>query len=105
MGDEGKVYRQERPSWCPHSDCEFKRRAGDSVCGGRLPSVAKETDEHGQYHENDLRLCLNETHLAAPAKVVDLKVNKSDLDWMAWIFDGLDGGKRSWLSRRGEEKK
>lgn len=25
-------WRQERPSWCPHTDCLFRRRAMDDMC-------------------------------------------------------------------------
>jgi hypothetical protein len=96
-------YRQERPSWCPHPTCIFKRRAMDSMCGGEIGGEVRETDEFDQLHINDLRLCLNETHQPPPtAKIVDFKVNASDLDWFRFVMDALDGKRTSWLSRRGE---
>jgi len=72
--------RQERPSWCVHGDCEFLRRAWDSLCGGRLPAP--------EGHEGDLnthRLCIN------TGEVFDLQVNASDLWWFRWIFNAMDG--------------
>lgn len=104
---EGTVYKQERPSWCPHaSTCKFKRRAMDSMCGGELPAEVKETDEFKQLHINDLRVCLNETHQPPPnAKIIDFMVNDSDLDWFRFVYDALDGKKTSWLSTRMERAK
>lgn len=92
-------YKQERPSWCPHTDCVFRRRVLDSACAGVLPEIADETDEAGR-HINDSRICLNETHSADDAKVFDLKVNETDLDWLRWLFDSLDGKATAWLSKR-----
>lgn len=83
--------KQERPSWCPHQDCEFQRRVGDWICGGKLPEPIP--------HENDLnthRFCLN--HVLSFPNIFDLQVNKSDLDWFRWIFDSLDNKKTSFLS-------
>ena len=101
---EGTEYRQERPTWCPHQDCLFKRRVMDSICGGALPpgqANVKEKDAFGEDHINDVRVCLNETHQPPPnAKVVDFKMNPSDLDWIRFILDALDGKETSWLSRR-----
>ncbi len=100
---EGTIYEQERPSWCPHPTCIFKRRAMDSMCGGALPKEVKETDEFKQLHINDLRVCLNETHQPPPhAKVIDFKVNDSDLDWFRFVYDALDEKRTSWLSTRNE---
>jgi len=84
------VYRQERPWWCPHPDCQFKRRVQDHICGGNLPEPVP--------HEGDLnkyRICLN--HVLAFPEVFDLQVNDSDLDWFRWIFNALDGKATSWL--------
>ena len=95
------THKQERPAWCPHTDCLFQRRAQDALCGGKLPGGdLRETDEFGQVHVNDLRICMNETIQPPPnAKVIDFKVNSSDLDWIRWIFDALDGKETSWLSK------
>ena len=82
-------FKQERPSWCGHLDCRFRRRVMDHLCGGELPSP--------EPHDGDLnifRICiLTDT-------VFDLQVNASDLDWFRWVFDALDGKKTSWLSSR-----
>jgi len=94
------TYKQERPVWCPHQDCQFRRRAMDSLCGGMLPKEVKETDQFDQLHVNDMRVCLNETHQPPPNhKIVDFKVNDGDLDWFRFVFDALDGKETSWLSR------
>ncbi len=50
-------------------------------------------------HDGDVnthRLCLR------LADVVDVQVNTTDLDWLRWIFDALDGHESSWLSNRAE---
>jgi len=90
-------YRQERPPWCPHVDCVFRRRVTDAVCGGQLPKP-----EPHDGAENTHRVCLNLSQDPTPPRgeVVDLQVNATDLDWMRWVFDALDGKETSWLSKR-----
>ncbi len=83
-------WKQERPAWCPHDECIFKRRAMDSLCGGELP-----TPEPHDGDMNTHRFCMN-----LDGVVDDYQVNKTDLDWFRWIFDALDGKQSSWLSRR-----
>lgn len=92
-------WKQERPAWCPHADCKFLRRAMDSVCGGELPAPV--------LHDGDVnthRLCLREP-TGQPA-LYDLQVNSSDLGWLRWILDALDGKRTSWMSQldEGEER-
>ena len=85
-----QIWKQERPSWCPHTDCIFLRRAMDHLCGGQLPKP--------EPHDGDVntqRICIN-----AGLPVFDLQVNHSDLDWLRWIFDALDGKATSSLSKR-----
>lgn len=91
---EPMTWLQERPAWCPHTDCIFRRRAQDAICGGELPVPA---DHDGT--PNTHRVCLNGA--AENGGVMDLQVNATDLDWFRWIFDALDGQRSSWLSRRG----
>ncbi len=62
-------WKQERPSWCPHSDCGFRMRVQDAICGGYLPKPEPHLDDF-----NDMRLCFN-----ADGGPFDLQVNKSDL--------------------------
>jgi len=72
------TWRQERPSWCPHKDCLFKRRALDSLCGGELPEPTP--------HDGDMnthRICIN----ADP--IFDLQVNRADIGWFKWIFEAM----------------
>ncbi len=92
-------YRQERPSWCPYPDCNFKRRVTDAACGGELP-VPEPHDGDTNTH----RLCMNadQDPKAPKSQVWSLQVNASDLDWLRWVFDALDGKETSWLSRRGK---
>lgn len=91
-------WEQERPEWCPHLDCLFRRRAMDSICGGELP----EPEPHGA-DENTHRFCLN--CYDHSGDVFDLQVNAGDLGWFRWIFDALDGLETSWLSRpRGRQE-
>ena len=85
-------WRQERPSWCPHLDCSFRRRAHDSVCGGELPEPAQ---HNGDF--NTHRVCLREDD---NGRIADYQVNATDLEWFRWIFDALDGKATSWLSKR-----
>lgn len=82
-------WKQERPKWCPHIDCIFKRRVQDGFCGGYLP-VPQEHD--GDY--NTYRVCLRTDEALA-----DFMVNKTDLEWLRWLFDALDGRQTSWLSK------
>lgn len=86
-------WKQERPEWCPHQDCIFKRRAMDSMCGGELPEPILH-DENPNTH----RMCLRESD--PPYGIGDYQVDANDLDWFRWIFDALDGKATSWLSNR-----
>ncbi len=45
-------WKQERPMWCPHTECVFGIRSQDSLCVGRLPIPA---DHDGV--ENTHRFC------------------------------------------------
>ena len=84
-------WKQERPPWCPHQTCLFRRRAQDAICCGELPEPAE--------HEGDLnthRICLSQA-----GRTDDYEVNKVDLEWARWIFDAIDGKETSWLSKRG----
>jgi len=76
-------WKQERPSWCPHKSCLFKRRAMDDACVGDLP----EPEEHdGDF--NNHRFCLN--GVSDSGGVFDLQINNSDLWWFRWLFQALD---------------
>lgn len=77
-------WKQERPGWCPHKDCQFKRRVMDDLCGGHLPAPERH-DEDFNHH----RLCLNGAD--SNGGVFDLQVNNTDLFWLRWTFDALDG--------------
>jgi hypothetical protein len=89
----GEAWKQERPAWCPHSTCAFRRRAQDAVCGGELPEPILHDGT-----PNTHRLCLNGAD--RDGGVLDLQVNRADLGYFRWIFDALDGERTSWLSRR-----
>lgn len=89
-------WAQERPAWCPHTDCIFRRRVMDSICGGELPEPAPHDADF-----NTRRMCLNGA--ADDGGVFDLQVNRTDLEWLRWIFDALDEKRTSWLSRRAVE--
>ena len=91
---ETQTWKQERPTWCPHTDCLFRRRVTDDLCGGQLPEPVPH-DETPNTH----RVCFN--GVAENGGVLDLQVNGSDLEWMRWVLDALDGRETSWLSRRG----
>ncbi len=83
--ETGKVWKQERPAWCPKSNCNFRRRVMDSLCGGSL--------EYPIPHAGDVnifRVCFNDDETpAVPA--LPIMFNATDLNWLRWIFDALDG--------------
>ena len=91
--DMKEEFKQEKPEWCPHSDCAFRRRVQDSICGGVLP----EPESHGEDY-NTHRICIKTD------SVFDLQVNNTDLEWFRWVFDSLDGKTTSWLSKRKGKK-
>ena len=74
-------WRQERPTWCPHTDCGFLRRSQDALCGGKLPQPAP----HGADF-NTHRLCIRTED---DSNVFDLQVNKSDVYHFRRILDAL----------------
>ena len=69
----------------------------DALCGGQLPQPV---DHDGV--PNTHRLCINESQKpdVARSEIFDLQVNATDLDWMRWVLDALDGKKTSWLSTK-----
>ena len=81
---------QEQPAWCPYKDCRFLRRAMDNICAGELP----EPRNHNS-GINTHRFCM-----VTDTEIAHYQVNKTDLDWLRWIFDAIDGEESSWLSRR-----
>jgi hypothetical protein len=74
-----KNWKQERPTWCPHTDCHFLRRVTDKMCGGKLP---KAEPHDGDF--NTHRICLN--GVLSSGEVFNLQVNNSDLWWFAWLI-------------------
>jgi len=42
-------WKQERPNWCPHTDCLFKRRVQDAMCGGHLPTPVEHDGGFNDY--------------------------------------------------------
>lgn len=92
MVTNSKIYRQERPAWCPHADCQFRRQFVDAFCGGQL----LKPDEHcGGF--NTHRFCMGPGE--DDSRVESYMVNGTDLDSLRWIFDALDGKATSWLSK------
>ena len=63
----------------------------DNICGGELPNP-EEHDRDFNTHRLCLRFDENEC--------IDLQVNKTDLGWLRWVLDALDGESTSWLSKR-----
>ena len=91
------VWKQERPAWCPHVDCLFRRRVMDECCGGQLPVPIEHDGTPNTY-----RFCLNFLEPPIPS-VFDLQVNGNDLDWFRWVFDKLDGRTTSWISEHSKK--
>lgn len=84
-------WKQERPTWCRYADCMFKRRSQDALCCGDL----SEPDPH----ENDFnyyRICVN---IPDDGTGCDYLVNNTDIEYLRWILDALDGKTTSWISR------
>jgi len=84
-----KIWKQERPYWCKYQNCIFRKRHQDAICGGILP---KPEPHNGDF--NTHRVCIR----FSDSDIVDIQINKSDLDYLRSIFDSLDGKKTSWLS-------
>lgn len=88
----GQVWLQERPEWCPHQDCLFRRRGQDAMCCGVLPKP----EPHGA-GLNYYRLCLNGAD--KDGGVFDLQINDTDIWYFGKMFkalrvDGKRGGNR-----------
>lgn len=84
--NEGSVavslWKQERPEWCPHRDCKFKRRAQDALCCGHLPEPVPHDEDF-----NIFRICLN--GVAERGGVLDLQINKTDIYHFRRMFAAL----------------
>ena len=85
-------FYQERPAWCPHTDCQFKRRHVDAFCGGALSEPAEHAGDF-----NTHRFCMGPGE--DDSRVESYMVNDTDLEGLRWIFDALDGKVTSWLSK------
>ena len=75
-------WKNERPEWCPHANCEYRLRAQDSACVGYLPLPIP----HGE-DSNDYRFCLNGA--LESGEVFDLMINDSDLYHFKRLFAAL----------------
>jgi len=76
-------YKQERPEWCPHSDCIFILLIQDAICAGKLPAP--------EPHDGDLnthRICI--AGVIPGGEVFDLQVNTTDLYHFRRLFDAID---------------
>jgi len=80
--DDKKIWRQERPNFCPHLECQFIFRVMDAMCGGTLPIP---NPHNGQL--NTHRFCLNDVD--RKGEIFDLTVNKNDIDWFRKLFDKM----------------
>lgn len=81
-----EVWKQERPLWCPHQSCIFKRRAMDSMCGGVLPEPQPHAGD-----ENTYRLCLRQDSTGSDhGQIDDYQMNKSDFWWLRLVMEGVE---------------
>ena len=77
-----KVFKQERPEFCPHIDCQFIYRVLESMCGGELTIP---NPHNGQL--NTHRFCLNDVD--GNGEIFDLTINKNDVGWFRKLFDEM----------------
>lgn len=87
-------WKQERPEWCPHKDCQFLRQSQGNMCGGKL-LLPQTHPPITNVPCNTNRFCMN-----ADGDVIDFQVHHEDLEGLRWIFDAIDGKKTSWRSKR-----
>lgn len=71
-------WKQERPDWCGHCDCDFVFRVHDAGCAGRL---AEPVEHDGDV--NTHRLCLRDQ--VECCMIAELCWNRTD----AWHFGRL----------------
>ncbi|KKL58602.1 hypothetical protein LCGC14_2223760 [marine sediment metagenome] len=95
---EQKVWKQERPPWCSNSTCLFKRRVMDSLCGGEMPEPVPHAGDY-----NTFRICFNDDETPV-CPVLPIMFNRTDLNWLRWIFDALDGRQTSFVGTRKVEE-
>lgn len=79
LTSSSETFPNERPKWCPHIDCQFCRRAQDSICVGVLPEPVP--------HEGDVniyRLCLR-----MGVEIFNLQMNDSDIYHFGRLFKAL----------------
>ena len=98
---ETKEWKQERPNWCPFADCGFRRRVQDAFCCGSLPEPAPHNADFNHYR---ICFCGSETYQTDGFSGEHYQVNDTDLEYLRWIFDALDGKTSSWISRIGATK-
>jgi len=71
----------QRPTWCPHNNCNYLRQVQDAACVGLLPKPEPHDDDW-----NTHRLCLR-----VNGDVFDLQVNKTDCWWLTSLLDTVRG--------------
>ena len=96
---KANTFKQERPPWCTHKDCQFLITTQGLMCGGKLPKPLPH--DPGGPAVNTHRFCLYGT--LPNDEIFDLCVNDGDLQGFRYIFDALDGKKTSWLTKARRE--
>ena len=72
-------WKQVRPEWCPHAECEYRASSQAIICVGHLPTPAPQGDD-----ENTDRICLQTDTDGEP---FDLQINASDVFHLRRMFD------------------
>lgn len=75
------VWKQQRPDWCPHSECAYRASSQGCICVGELPSPTP--------HENDFnthRLCITQSWPGDDEWLFKLEINRSDAAGMCRVL-------------------
>ena len=73
---------KERPKWCSHNNCIFKRAYQDCMCIGGLPKKVKHNKDY-----NTHRWCLK--NVLPNREIFDLQINKTDIYWFTLLFKAI----------------
>lgn len=87
-----EIWRQERPTWCPHKDCAYRVSTQAVACLGELPNP---TDHDGT--PNTHRFCMRGASDDGEW-LFKLELNQGDAAALVRIFSACFGLKASSLS-------
>ena len=82
------VWKQQRPEWCPHSDCGYAASSQGCICVGELPAPTPHLNSF-----NTHRLCITQSCPGDDEWLFKLEISSGDANGMARVLGRVFGFK------------